>query len=98
MDPSRHESGHDNMGTLVEDARALLTATANVAGDQIDEARQRVAAALGNGRAAVNRVREKAVEGAEAAGDVVRHHPFQAMAIGFGLGAIVGILIARRRS
>lgn len=86
------------MGTLVEDARALLTATADLAGDKICEARERLSVALGDGRDMVERVREKASEGAEAAGNAVQHHPYQAIAIGFGLGAILGFLLARRDS
>ncbi len=34
------------MGTLAEDARALMAATADVAGDKVTEARKRLAATL----------------------------------------------------
>ncbi len=95
MNTPTNEPAND-LGTLVDDARALLTATADVAGDKIDEARRRLAAALGDGREMVDRVREKAEEGAVAAGDAVHHHPYQAIAIGFGLGAILGFIAARR--
>ncbi len=36
----------NDMGTLAEDARALMAATADVAGEKVSEARKRLAAAL----------------------------------------------------
>lgn len=95
MPIQRHETGND-VGTLMEDARALLNATADVAGDKIAEARQRLAAALDDARGMSSRAREKAAEGVVAVGEAVQHHPYQAVAIGFGLGAILGYLLARR--
>ena len=37
-----------DMGTLAEDARALMAATADVAGDKVGEARERLTAARKN--------------------------------------------------
>ena len=42
------------------------------------------------------RVKEKAVEGAKATDEAVREHPYQAIAIGVGVGALLGFLLARR--
>ena len=39
------------VGTLAEDARALMAATADVAGEKVSEARKRLAAALESGKA-----------------------------------------------
>ena len=86
------------MGTLAEDARALMDATADVAGEKVSEARKRLAAALERGKEIYGRVREKAVEGAKAADQAVHEHPYQAIAIAFGVGALVGYLAARRCS
>ena len=88
----------NDLGTLAEDARALMTATANVAGDKVGEARERLAAALENGKEIYGRVKEKAVEGAKVADKTVRDNPYQAIGIAFGVGAILGFLIARRCS
>ena len=88
----------NDMGTLAEDARALMTATADVAGEKVSEARQRLAVALERGKELYGRVREKAVEGAKAADKVVHEHPYQAIAIGVGFGAMLGYLAARRCS
>ena len=40
----------NDMGTLAEDARALMVATADVAGEKVGEARKRFAAALESGK------------------------------------------------
>ncbi len=82
--------------SLAEEARALIAATAEVAGDQVEQARSRLTAALDQGRRLGERVREQAVESTEAAGAVVRAHPYQAIALGAGIGALVGYLFARR--
>ncbi len=88
----------NDMGRLVEDARALVAATTDVAGDKVGEARKRLAAALESGKLMYGRVRDKTVQGAEAADEAVREHPYQAMGIALGLGALIGYLVARRGS
>lgn len=97
MDKHAHATSND-MGTLAEDARALMAATADVAGDKVGEARKRLAAALESGKEIYGRVRDKAVEGAKAADEVVREHPYQALGIAVGIGALLGYLLASRCS
>ena len=86
------------MGTLAEDARALMAATADVAGEKVADARKRLAAALDNAKDIAGRVRDKAVEGAQAADEAVREHPYLAIGIALGVGALIGFLVARRCS
>ena len=81
---------------LADDAQALLTATADVAGEKVGEARKRLTAALERGRQIASRVKEKAVAGAKATDEAVHAHPYQAIAIGVGVGVLVGYLLARR--
>jgi ElaB/YqjD/DUF883 family membrane-anchored ribosome-binding protein len=88
----------NDMGQLAEDARALMAATADVAGEKVSEARQRLAAALESGKEIYGRVREKAVDGVKAADEVVHEHPYQAIGIAFGVGALIGYLVSRRCS
>ena len=88
----------NDMGQLAEEARALIAATADVAGDKVVEARKRLATALESGREMYGRVRDKAVEGAKVADQTVRENPYQSIAIGVGVGALVGYLLARRCS
>ena len=88
----------DDMGQLADDARALMSATADVAGEKVSDARKRLAAALERSKEIYGRVKAKAVEGAKAADEAVHEHPYQAIAIGVGVGALIGYLIARRCS
>jgi len=61
------QANDNDLGTLADDARALMAATADVAGDKVAEARKRLAAALESGKQIFGRVREKAVESVKAA-------------------------------
>jgi ElaB/YqjD/DUF883 family membrane-anchored ribosome-binding protein len=88
----------NDLGTLAEDARELLTATADVGGDKVGQARKRLAAALDSAKQIAGNVRDKAVAGAKVADQTVRENPYQAIAIGVGVGAVIGYLIARRCS
>lgn len=94
---NKSQSTENDLGTLAEDARALIAATADVAGDKVGEARKRLAAALESGKQIYGRVRDKAVEGAKAADQTVRENPYQAIAIAFSAGALIGYLVAARR-
>ncbi|HEY0456408.1 MAG TPA: DUF883 family protein [Verrucomicrobiae bacterium] len=89
---------NNDLGTLADDARALMAATADVAGEKVSEARRRVAAALESGKELYGRARDKAVEGAKMADETVREHPYEAIGIALGLGALLGFFIARRCS
>ena len=95
MDKQTQATSND-MGTLAEDARALMVATADVAGEKVGEARKRLAAALDSGKKAFGRAKDKAVEGAKATDEVVHEHPYEAMGIAFGLGALIAYLVARQ--
>jgi ElaB/YqjD/DUF883 family membrane-anchored ribosome-binding protein len=97
MSKQNHTS-HIDLGTLAEDARALMAATADVAGEKVGEARERLAAALENAGEIAGRIRKKAIEGAKAADEAVREHPYQAIAIGVGVGLILGYLFGSRRN
>jgi len=89
------QAGND-IGTLAQDARDLMTATADVAGEKVGEARNRLTAALERSKEIYGKVRDKTIEGAKATDEAVREHPYQAIAIGFGVGALLGYLLARR--
>jgi len=86
----------NDMCQLAEDAQALMAATADVAGEKVGEARKRLAAALERGKEIYGRAREKVVQGAKAADEAVHEHPYQAIAVGVGVGAVIGYLLARR--
>jgi len=100
MEKNKH-SNHSHaakidIGTLAEDARALMAATADVAGEKVGEARERLSAALESAKEMASDVRDKAVAGAKAADEAVRENPYKALAIGVGAGLLVGFLIGSR--
>jgi ElaB/YqjD/DUF883 family membrane-anchored ribosome-binding protein len=90
------QSAHD----LVEDAKALMNATAHVAEDKVVEARRRLATALERakdaGLEAWENIQDKAVAGARATDATIRKYPYQSIGIAFGLGAVLGLLLRRR--
>jgi ElaB/YqjD/DUF883 family membrane-anchored ribosome-binding protein len=94
----QRDSTSNYMGAIAEDARALRAATADVAGETISEARKRLATALEHGREIAGDLRDKTVEGAKAVDQKVRENPYQAVAIGVGVGVLIGYFAARRYS
>jgi ElaB/YqjD/DUF883 family membrane-anchored ribosome-binding protein len=95
---NKHRNGiGDNIENLVSDTRALLAATADVAGEQVAAARERVASALEAARETYAGAQKNAIAGAKATDKLIRNNPYQAIGIAYGVGAIVGLLINRRR-
>lgn len=83
-----NDVGH-HMGQLAEDAQALMSATAEVTGEKVKEARDRLGAALEHAKEFGEEVRGKADH-------AIRQNPYPAIAIGVGVGALLGILFARK--
>ena len=83
-------------GRLAEDARALLAATADVAGDKIGEIRERLATALKHDKKTYDRIRDRAAAVTKAADMAMHTSPYQAAAIGIGCGVLVGFFVSRR--
>ena len=88
----------EDLNAITKDAKDLIDATAEVAGDKVANARKRLEAALERSKVAYGRVREKAIEGAKATDRVVHEHPYQAVGVAFGIGILVGLLVGRRSS
>jgi len=88
----------NDAGQLAEEAQALMAATADTTSEKVKDARGRLAAALERSKEICGCVREKVVAGAKAADEAVHEHPYQAIAIGVGVGALIGYLLGRRCS
>ena len=86
----------NHLDTLAEDARALMAATADVAGEKVAEARNRLAMALESGKEIYSQVRDKAADGVRVADQAVRENPYQAIGIALGVGAVIGYVVAGR--
>jgi ElaB/YqjD/DUF883 family membrane-anchored ribosome-binding protein len=93
-----NQTTRNDPGTLAEDARELMAATADVAGEKVGAARKRLAAALERAKEIAGNVRDKAVAGAKVTDQAIRENPYQAVAVGVGVGVLVGYLIGRRCS
>jgi ElaB/YqjD/DUF883 family membrane-anchored ribosome-binding protein len=95
MNKEMQAINHD-MGRLAEDARVLIAATVDMAGEEIGEARKRLGEALELGKGNFGRVRDKAMQGAKAADEAMHEYPYHLLGIGVGFGALIGYLITFR--
>jgi ElaB/YqjD/DUF883 family membrane-anchored ribosome-binding protein len=90
----------DDLHTVLEDAEALLSATAGQAGERIQQVRARaeetVRAARDRLAAAQDEVTRRAREAIGDADDYVRENPWQAIGIAAGAAFLVGLLAGRR--
>jgi ElaB/YqjD/DUF883 family membrane-anchored ribosome-binding protein len=93
----RNNDIQESAANLAEDAQALLAATADAAETKVIEARKRLSAALERGKKAWGQVQDSAIAQAKAADEVIRDHPYQAIGIAFGVGALIGLFLARRK-
>ena len=89
-----NESSHS---TVADETRSLMAATADATEGTVVEARNRLRSALDAAGETYARVKTKAVEGAKATDKLIRQKPYQAIGIAFGLGALLGYMISRRR-
>ena len=95
MAQTGNDVGHD-MCQLAKDAKALLEATADAAGEKVKQARERLASALEHAKEMGDSWGKQAAAGAKVADEMVHKNPYPAIAIAVGMGAIIGLLIARR--
>jgi ElaB/YqjD/DUF883 family membrane-anchored ribosome-binding protein len=82
---------------LMEDAKALLAATADVAEEKVVQARQKLNAAIERGKEVWQNVQERTIAGAKATDEAIRENPYKSVALAVGVGAIIGYLLARRK-
>ncbi len=81
---------------VLNDAEAMLKATAGELGEKAREARARLATSLQSARGGLRRVEEKARAGARATDHLIREHPYESMGIAFAAGLLIGALVSRR--
>ena len=88
--------GDDAYKSVTQDAENFVRETASGLGDKAREARARLAASLASAKANLSRLNEKAVESAKATDRVIRDHPYQTIGVAFGIGILIGVLVARK--
>ena len=85
-----------DLKALVRDAEELMKATAGQAGEKVTEMRTRLAAALESAKTTCHRLEEKTLAAAKATDRTIREHPYESVGIAFGVGLLVGVLVARK--
>lgn len=83
------------IGSLADHAREFMSATADIAGEKVDAARSKLASALESGKEMAGHACDKARQGTKAAGEAVKAHPYQAVGIALGVGALVTFVVGR---
>ncbi len=92
---SHHDASHD-LKTLLQEAEQALASTAGDASDKFAELRGRLRSAVETGRHTFDRFRSEATRRVKQADELVHEKPYHAMGLAVGVGAIIGILLARR--
>ena len=85
-----------NLKTVMEGAEDVMNATVGHTEEKVRELRGRLAAALESAKAAYQRLQDGTVAAALATDDTIRDHPYESIGIAFGVGLLVGVLVARR--
>jgi len=88
-------TGAEDLRALLQEAEEALSQTAGAAGDKFDELRNRLRATLDQGRYSLSRIRSEAVRRAKQADHLVHEHPYYAVGVAAGVGALVGIIVSR---
>jgi len=85
---------------LIDDAEALLRATAGQAGETVDAVRERIARSLDEGKQSLAETEDVLLatgkEAVTAADAYVRERPWNAVGIAAGVGLVLGLLVRRK--
>ena len=89
-----------DMKVVVSDAEEILRATAGVAGDRMQDLRERIGERLREAKLRIADAEaalvDKTKAAARATDDYVNDNPWQAVGIAAGLGLLLGVIIGRR--
>ena len=85
-----------DLKAAMNEAEEAMKSTANQSGDRASEVRSRLAAALESAKATCQRLEDKTVAAAKATDRVIREHPYESIGVAFGLGLLIGVLVARK--
>jgi len=89
-----------DLKALVRDSEQLLKATAGDLTEKGKEARARVTAALQRAKETCESLQVQTAEKAKAAAKkadlAIRDHPYESVGVAFGLGLLMGVLVARK--
>jgi ElaB/YqjD/DUF883 family membrane-anchored ribosome-binding protein len=80
----------------MSEAEEALRSTGNQTSDKASEIRSRLAAALESAKVTCQRLEEKSLAAAKATDRVIRDHPYESIGVAFGVGLLIGVLVARK--
>lgn len=90
----------EDLKALSRDAESLLKAIANDATDKGKELRARLTESLDRAKSTAAELQQQTTAAARAAvrntDAAIRAHPYQSIGIAFGVGILVGVLVARK--
>lgn len=84
------------LNSVADHARTLIEATADAADQRVVGARDGLLRALEAGGDMFERAKEHAEEGVRSVDKLVRKHPYETLAVAFGVGVLAGVLARRR--
>jgi ElaB/YqjD/DUF883 family membrane-anchored ribosome-binding protein len=93
---SASEQLTSDLKSVVREAEDLMNATAGQTGEKVAQARSRLEAALESAKTAYQQLQEKTATATRETDRTIRQHPYESIGIAFGLGLLVGVLVARR--
>jgi len=81
---------------VVRDSEELLQASAGAVGAEADSLRKRLSETLAAAKATYRHFEDGALDGVKAADKVIRDHPYHSVAVAFGVGLLLGVLVVRK--
>ena len=85
-----------DLKNVVRDAEDLMKATVGQTGEKVSEIRARLTAAMESAKVTCRKLEEKTVAAAKATDRTIREHPYESIGIAFGVGLLIGVLVARK--
>jgi ElaB/YqjD/DUF883 family membrane-anchored ribosome-binding protein len=82
---------------VMREAGEMMESTTSQKGEPVSEVRARLAAAIESAKATCKRLEEKTVLAAKTTDRAIRQHPYESIGVGFGLGLLIGVLVARKQ-
>ena len=90
------ESTTEELRALMKDAETLLEKSGDSADEKVIELRERLSEMIGTSRDQLDRAKAVAQEKLHQCDDYVRSHPYHAVGVAAGVGAIIALLASRR--
>jgi len=85
---------------VIYDAEVLIKATAGDLSEKAKDARAKLSVKLDDARVKLGEwqgiAKEKVIEGAKQADQTIRAHPYESIAVAFGVGLLIGIVATRK--